>query len=133
MNLAKVNWTAIHRNKTVDGRQNWYRFWNRKPYLKIERATLLVIEFWKRKYVFWKQIVHVEVRPELVNKWNIMWRRRTQIDDQSGVVKERFWIIECQQEISPIHILRETGIVEEFNDYTECGRNPMTIGVIDLT
>ena len=125
MDLSKVKWTAIHRDgkKITHPTKKWLIF-EIKEYDFITRKDLISLVFWKRKWLFWKEIIIETRRHNLVGKWVIMWRLRTQIDQDTGKVIERFWIIE-QGHGRDIIRIRENGAIERLDSYKEININPI--------
>ena len=131
MDLSKVKWTATHRDgkKITHPTKKWLIF-EIKEYYFITRKDLISLVFWKRKWLFWKEIILETRRPNLVGKWVIMWRLRTQIDQDTGRIIERFWIIE-QGHGRDIIRIRESGAIERLQSYKEININPIKAEVID--
>ena len=131
MDLSKVKWTATHRDgkKITHPTKKWLIF-EIKEYYFITRKDLISLVFWKRKWLFWKEIILETRRPNLVGKWVIMWRLRTQIDQDTGRIIERFWIIEQGHGRDIIRIRKDCSI-ERLQSYKEIDINPIKAEVID--
>jgi len=119
VDLTKCYWEAVHTTKTV-----------RHPdYVDIRRDTLQSIKLFFNTLTGQKDIVTL-TRPDSIDKWLISFRMRTQVDGNSGVVKQRFWIFNdrSKKEITRVH---EDGKIDKVKDWSELKINPATITRID--
>ena len=139
MNLSKIKWTATHRDgkKITHPKKKWLIF-EVKEYKLVTRDDLISLVFWKRKWLFWKDIILETRRPNLVGKWVIMWRLRTQVEmlivggiKKKQRIKERFWIIE-QGHGRDIIRIRENGAIERLQSYKEIDINPIKAEDLDF-
>jgi len=120
MDLAKLKWEAIHTER------------NAYNYRNINREDLQELRFYKQN-TFNQKDIFVVKRPDNISYWNIKWRMRTQIDEGTSEVKERFWIIETNELEKSIYIIRESGDIEFFKNYEECKRKPLGQTPLDET
>lgn len=119
MDLARLEWKAIHPGKTTS------------TYKLITRNTLQEIRFYKRKLLFFKENILTLERPKGLDFWDIRWRMRTQIDESGSAVRERFWIIEQNTPDKDIRIIRESGNIESYTDMKQAKRKPLNRTRID--
>lgn len=120
MDLAKLYWKAIHKNRTVTS------------YDEIKRADLQEVRFFTRGVLGKEKTFHSIKRPKDIAKWDIKWRMRTQIAAEShSEVIERFWIIEQNNTAKEILIIRESEAKEYYSDYKQCRRKPLNQTRID--
>jgi len=125
MDLAKVHWEAVHSDKKINSDDISEEY---KPYKEITRGNLQYLRFYK----LGDSVPCASFkRPDNLTAWNIKWRLRTQVEDGSGAIIERFWIIEENNPDKQISIIRQTEEIEKFTDYSQCERKPIVETILD--
>ncbi len=117
MDLAKLQWEAVHTDKTVE----------LPNYTDIRRDTLQCVCLYKKKSGKREDIIKIE-RPDDVDKWLISFRMRSQLED--GILKRRFWIFNDRSrgEITRVH---ENGTIDKVKKWSDLQIKPATITNID--
>lgn len=99
-------------------------------YVDIRRDTVQQVKLFSSTLTGQKDIVTL-IRPDSIDKWLISFRMRTQVDGNSGVIKQRFWIFNdrTRNVITRVH---EDGKIDRVKDWSELEIKPATITRIDV-
>lgn len=123
-NFSKTYWRAIHTDKTIESSHHSESY---HPYTEVRRDNLLSLIFYKKEKG--KEITLKEFKRPDQSKWTIRWRLRNVIDEGTSKLKDRFWIVDDEINIS---LIRGNEKPQEFKSYEEADRKPITRTPLDI-